>query len=169
MSDSDLECYEELDGVSPPPVSTNGGHFPFNKSRSMTHTGIPENRKSVNSSHFPPDIDKRPPYPIPKGASKSSQHNTSSSPGHLNYNQIIVSPVAPDYELSSVSPPRNSGYGMPICGQQLHQQQSTMVDDRPPVPPINPHRKPPTRYGALSQVTCMDNINYNDCFRFCYL
>ncbi len=125
MSDSDDDCYEQVnESLSPPSTS-----HPI-KPRSNTSAGLPlmDSRKTGSRrSTLPHDIDNRPPCPIPKSA---------LLPGNqLSYDRITVSPVAPDYEMSSASPPRTQSIS--IGGHHR--------DNRPPLPPINPYRKPPSR------------------------
>ena len=158
MSDSDGDCYENLGESFSPPT-----HKFSLKPRSMTHTGVNDQWKS--NSHVPPNIDKRPPYPVPKTARLIGE-----TPGLLNYDRITVSPVAPDYELSSASQPQN-GHHNPSTSppqQNGHHVSSTSPprneyhipsmsptrtgygvpfsnDHRPPLPPMNPNRRPPTR------------------------
>ena len=127
MDDSDSECYEQLDeSISP----SNSSYVP--KARSATHTGVGDSWRSTSHSPIPYDIDKRPPYPVPKTTTKLLGEGNS----YLTYDRITVSPVAPDYEMSSISPPRAS-YSFPSSGIQK--------ENKPPLPPINPNRKPPSR------------------------
>ncbi len=172
MSGSDdNDCYENLGESFSPPKR----NFQL-KPRSMTHSGM---GGTQSNSHVPQDIDKRPPYPIPKAGGRVIIGDTPTN--LLNYDRITVSPVAPDYELSSASPPRNgynilstspprnghkgpssspphNGYKGPSSSPPhsgLHVSSMSPPrtsyglpfsnDNRPPLPPINPKRKPPTR------------------------
>ena len=139
MSDSDSESYEVIDERFSPPARN---FTP--KPRSFTHTGMVNTRRSSSHSPVPLDIDSRPPFPIPKSAIWGGQNNS----GFLTYDRITVSPVAPDYETTSSSPPRHLSNG------HLH---SPNGFNPPPLPPINPHRKPPTRlvFGCISHFFCL--------------
>lgn len=129
MSQSDNESYEVIDGRYSPKVH----RLVSDKRRAMTHTGFTDTRKSSSCSPIPQDIDFRPPYPTPKSqAVRSPSIQTGSS--YLTYDRITLSPVAPDYEVTSTSPPRQNGY---------HNSPSPLSDTPPPLPPF---RRPPTRY-----------------------
>ena len=125
MSDSDSESYEVIDGRFSPAVR----NIP-NKRRAMTHTGFVD-RKSSSNSPVPPDIDSRPPYPTPK----LQTFRPSNGPSNLTYDRITLSPVVPDYEVTSSSPPH-------VFNGSISPNSTTP----PPLPPFNQKKRQPNRY-----------------------
>lgn len=124
MSDSDSESYEVIDGRFSPSVR---GKI-LEKRRAMTYNGFVDmSRKSSSSSPVPPDIDTRPPCPTPKLQS----FRQGNGPSSLTYDRITLSPVVPDYEVTSSSPPR----------QLLTGSISPSSTTPPPLPPPNFNQK----------------------------